>query len=495
MGKPPVSQPPETSLDPDDWEQFRAFAHTALDDAIDFVKNVRERPVWQPVPERVRQELRQPLPVEGQGLESTYGDFQNWILPYPAGNIHPRFFGWVNGTGTPSGIVADLLASAMNSNCGGRDHGALYVECCVIDWCKQMFGYPETASGILVSGTSMATLVALTAARNGSQDYEVRREGLHPPKPLAAYASSEAHESLAKALDILGMGTDALRKVPVNAAFEMDLDALRRMIREDRSAGRQPFCIVGSAGTVNTGSIDDLAGLAAISQEEKIWFHVDGAFGALCVLNPELRPLLAGIEQADSIAFDFHKWMYVQYDAGCVLVKSAELHQQAFSMRPPYLLGAERGLAGGSPWFCEFGPELSRAFRALKIWFAIKEHGTARLGQMIKQNCEQARYLADRVKAEPDLELLTEPRLNIVCFRYTGDAGATIDLMDLDQLNIDIVADLQETGIAAPSTTRVDGKLAIRAAITNHRSRREDFDLLIEAVLAAGARRTGGGKA
>jgi glutamate/tyrosine decarboxylase-like PLP-dependent enzyme len=363
------------------------------------------------------------------------------------------------------------------------------VERGVIDWCKQLFGYPETASGILVSGASIATLVALTAARDASQNYDVRSEGVHPAAKLVSYASSEAHESVAKALDIIGLGTACLRAVPVRAGLDMDLAALRPMIEEDRRMGRQPFCIVGSAGTVNTGSIDDLAGLAGISAEEKIWFHVDGAFGALCVLNNDLRPLLRGIEHADSIAFDFHKWMHVQYDAGCVLIKSGDLHQQAFTMRPPYLAGADRGLAGGGPWFCDFGPELSRTFRALKVWFTMKEHGTARLGRIVKQNCEQARYLADRVKREPRMELLLEPTLNIVCFRFNG---VPTGKFDLDPLNLDIVADLQESGIAAPSTTRIDGKLAIRVAITNHRSRREDLDLLVSAVVEAGARRVSG---
>lgn len=485
------SHPPEReiSLDPENWDDFRSLAHAALDDAIDFVRTVRERPVWNAVPEAARQQFRQTIPVVGHGFLDTYRDFKNWILPYPTGNIHPRFFGWVHGTGTPSGIVADLLASAMNSNCGGRDHGALYVERCVIDWCKQLFSYPATAGGLLVSGTSIANLIALTVARNSSQEYSVRRDGFRPTAKLAAYASSEAHESVAKALEIIGLGSGCLRAVPVKSGMNIDLSALRLMIDEDRRRGHQPWCVVGSAGTVNTGSIDDLAALAAISAEEGMWFHVDGAFGALCVLNDDLRSLVKGIELADSIAFDFHKWMHVQYDAGCVLVKSAELHRQAFSMRPAYLAGADRGLAGGDPWFCDFGPELSRSFRALKVWFALKEHGTARLGRIIKQNCEQARYLAQRVKREPQLELLLEPALNVVCFRFIDVPGNEVSL---DQLNLEIVADLHESGIAAPSTTRVNGKLAIRVAITNHRSRREDFDILVDAILEVGKRRTAG---
>jgi aromatic-L-amino-acid/L-tryptophan decarboxylase len=386
-----------------------------------------------------------------------------------------------------SGIVSEMLAAALNSNCGGRDHGALYVERCVLNWCKQLFGYGEQSSGLLVSGTSMATLVALTVARNALAGGDVRREGLHEEaRKMVAYTSVETHESVLKALEMLGLGGASLRRIPVDGGMRIDTRALRAAVAADRQAGLQPFCVVGSAGTVNTGAIDDLAALADFCRDEKLWFHVDGAFGALCVLSEELRPLVRGIERADSIAFDFHKWMYVQYDAGCVLVKSAELHRDAFSMRPAYLAAADRGLAGGGPWFCEYGPELSRGFRALKVWFALKEHGTRKLGQMVRQNYRQARYLAQLIGHHPELELSLEPSLNIVCFRF---APRTVSGADWDALNRDIVADLQEAGIAAPSTTRINGNLAIRVAITNHRSRREDFQILVQAVLDAGRRK------
>ena len=453
---------------------------------IDMLRTVRERPVWQPVPPEVREALAEPVPEEGAGLEAVYRQFQELILPYPTGNIHPRFFGWVHGTGLASGLVSEMLAAAMNSNCGGRDHGAVYVERCVLNWCKQLFGYGEDASGLLVSGTSMATQVALTVARNAMAACDVRSQGVYgEPAGLVAYMSAEGHESITKAMETLGLGRDALRRVPVGPSMQMDTAALEAMVAEDRAAGRKPFCVIGSAGTVNSGAIDPLPRLAEFCRREGIWFHVDGAFGALCVLNEQLRPLVRGIEQADSIAFDFHKWMYVQYDAGCVLVKSGELHRRAYSLRPAYLASAERGLAGGNPWFCEFGPELSRGFRALKVWFALKEHGTRKLGEMVRQNCEQACYLAALVRDSSELELLIEPGLNIVCFRFARDAGPE---RDWDALNLEIVETLQETGVAAPSTTRVGGKLAIRVAITNHRSRREDFQILVNAVLETGRR-------
>jgi aromatic-L-amino-acid/L-tryptophan decarboxylase len=477
----------DCGLDPSDWEQTRALAHKALDEALDFIRSVRDRPVWRPVPASVREALHEPLPVERQELEETFREFQELILPYATGNIHPRFFGWVHGTGTVAGVLSEMLAATMNSNCGGRDHGALYVERCVVDWCKELFGYPASASGLIVSGTSMGTLVALTVARNAMADWDVRSEGVAAGnKQLVAYMSVEGHESIVKAIELLGLGRNAIHRVAVDGKFRMDLADLRRAIASDRAAGRCPFCVVGTAGTVNTAAIDDLAGLAEIAREEKLWFHADGAFGALCALSDELRPRLKGIELADSIAFDFHKWMHVPYDAGCVLVRDGEKHWNTFTTRPSYLQGAERGLAGGGRWFCEYGPELSRGFRALKIWFTLKTYGKRALGATVLLNCRQAEYLAHLVRRTPELELVADPTLNIVCFRFRREG---LSDAELDKLNEDIVADLQEQGIAAPSTTRVNGHLEVRVNITNHRSRREDFELLVRAVVEAGKKR------
>jgi aromatic-L-amino-acid/L-tryptophan decarboxylase len=478
---------PELSLDPEDWESFRACAHVALDDAIEFVKTARQRSVWQPVPERVRNALTGPLPHAGQDLNEVYEEFKNSILPYSTGNTHPRFFGWVHGTGLASGILAEMLAAAMNANCGGRDHGAIYVERAVLGWSKELFGFPDSASGLLVSGTSIANLIALTVARNARATGNMRANGIRDyPRRLVAYASTEVHDCLVKAMELLGLGAASLRKIPSNSRFQIDLRALRDRIADDRALDFEPFCILGTAGTVNTGAFDDLDELAKLCAAEKIWFHVDGAFGGLCALSADLKPRLKGIERADSIAFDFHKWMHVPYDAGCVLIRHADLHRAAFLMRPPYLGELPRGLAGGADWPCDFGPELSRGFRALKVWFAIKHHGTTRFGQLIEQNCAQARYLAEQIAHQPELELLAPVSLNIVCFRYRTSGR---DDKALDDLNAELVQDLHESGIAAPSTTNVRGHLAIRVNITNHRSRRADFEVLLSAVLAAGRRR------
>ncbi len=484
------SQDPDSSLDPADWTTFRALAHRVLDEALNHVQGVRERPVWTPMPPEAVQRLAEPLPTDGQSAEQVSTDLVDLVLPYGVGNTHPRFFGWVHGCGTASGLLPEMMATAMNANVGGRDHGAVHVERQVLTWCRQLFGFPDGASGLLVSGTSMATLIGLTVARNAAAGLDVRTEGVAGATGLVGYTSAEAHSSVKRAFEILGLGSKALRSVPVDADFRIDVDRLRAAITCDRQQGLKPFCVVATAGTVNTGAIDDLDVVADLCAEEGLWLHVDGAFGALAVMSDRLKPDLAGIERADSLAFDFHKWMHVPYDAGCVLVRRGDLHHAAFAMHAPYLAPQQRGLAGGEPWFCDFGPELSRGFRALKVWFALKEHGTRKLGQAIEENCRLAQELGARIGDHSDLELLAPVALNIVCFRY-GHAG--LAPADLDRLNSEIVADLQESGLAAPSTTRLGGRTAIRVNITNHRTRPADLAVLIDAIVAIGRRRVATG--
>ncbi len=472
---------PETGLDPTDWNAFREVAHALLDAAITKMENAREGRVWTPFPPEMKAAFDQPLPRAGQGESEIAAQLAS-LLPYGGGNTHPRFFGWVHGSGTPQNLLAEITAAAINANAGGRDHGAIYVERQVIRWCRELFGFPDTASGLIVSGTSLATVVALKTARDVHLDFASRKAGLAGAR-LVGYASSEAHACNPRAFDILGLGADALRKIPVNVGFEMDTAALRAAIAEDRAAGLEPFVIIGTAGTVNAGATDPLTELADIAAAEKLWFHVDGAFGALASLVPQLAPRFAAIARADSLAFDFHKWLHVNYDAGCVLVRDEAQHRHAFTDRPDYLKPATRGLAAGNPWPVEYGPELSRSFRALKIWSQIAGFGTERLSCAIANNCAQAAWLAEKVAADPRLELMAPAELNICCFRYIGsglEGGA------LDALTEEIVIRLQESGVAAPSTTRLRGETVIRVNLTNHRTTLADFDLLLAEVIAIG---------
>lgn len=468
-------------LDPADWTAFRQSAHDLLDAAIDKMEANREGRVWTPFPPEMKAAFAQPLPKDGQGEAEIAGQLAA-LLPYGVGNTHPRFFGWVHGSGTPQNLLAEIAAAAINANAGGRDHGAIYVERQVIAWCREMFGFPETASGLIVSGTSLATVIAVKTARDAALEFRSRKEGICGDR-LVGYASTEAHACNPRAFDILGLGTDALRRIPVNDAYEMDAGALRAAIQADRAAGLTPFLIIGTAGTVNTGSTDPLAELSEIAETEGLWFHVDGAFGALARLSPEHAGRFAAISHADSIAFDFHKWLHVNYDAGCVLVRDEAHHRHAFSDRPDYLKGTERGIAAGNPWPVEYGPELSRGFRALKVWSQIAGFGTERLGAAIARNCAQAKYLSDKVATDPRFELLAPARLNICCFRVRPEG---MEDAALDALNEEIVLRLQESGIAAPSTTRLKGRLAIRINLTNHRTRESDLDLLLTEIARIG---------
>ncbi|MGB5483115.1 pyridoxal phosphate-dependent decarboxylase family protein, partial [Parasphingorhabdus sp.] len=388
----------------------------------------------------------------------------------------------VHGSGTPGNLIADIAASAMNANLGGRDHGAMYVEKQVIDWCRDLFDFPPGSSGLVVSGTSIATIIALKAARDRCFAFASRQKGLGGQQ-LVGYTSTQTHTCVSRAFDILGIGSDALRKIPVNSRFEMDIEALKKAIQADRSNGLRPFVVIGTAGSVNLGAIDDLMAISAIAKAENLWFHVDGAFGASGVLSKKLKPRLEGIHHADSLAFDFHKWMHVNYDAGFVLIRSEEDHRHAFSERPDYLKGAERGLAAGNPWPVEYGPELSRGFRALKIWAQLNEHGSEKFGLLVDQNCEQAAYLGELVTAHEQMEVLAPVTMNICCFRYVCPG---LDAKALDALNDEIVIILQLEGIAAPSTTLINGINAIRVNITNHRTKFSDLELLVREVKRIG---------
>jgi aromatic-L-amino-acid decarboxylase len=476
--------PPEETLDPADWEETRRLAHRMVDDTIDSLASLRERAPWQPVPLDVRARLAEPLPEEPQGLPSVYQEFVENVRPYPTGNLHPRFWGWVKGTGTVDGMLAEMLAAAMNCNVSGFDDAATLVENETLDWCKSMLGYPREASGLFVSGGSMANLVGLAVARQAAVGARVRTEGLAvADRPLVLYASCEAHSSVRKAVELLGLGSQALRAIDVNDRYEIDLAALAAAVAADRAAGAAPFCVVANVGTVNTGAIDDLERLADFCARERLWLHVDGAFGVWAALSSEHRPRLAALARADSLAFDLHKWLYVPYEVGCALVRSAADHHAAFSFTADYLTSGSRGADAGPLKFSEYGVQLSRGFRALKVWMTIKAHGRKKLARLIEQNLAQAQYLAARIDAQPELERLAPVPLNIVCFRYVGRG---LPEGRRDALNREILHRLHEDGIAVPSSTLLDGSFALRVAITNHRSRREDFDLLVGAVIRLG---------
>ena len=474
----------EASLDPMDWEHLRSLAHQMLDTMLDRQQSIREEPAWRPFPDELEEGLRGPLPERGAGLEATWESFQHLILPYRTGNLHPRWWGWVGGTGSPSGMLAEMLTGGMNSVAGLFDDSAARVESLVIEWMRDGLGLPNGTSGVITSGGSVANLIGLAVGRDARAGVDLPVRGLAgcARRPVF-YASEQVHSSVKKAAQILGLGRSALRLVQVDEHFRIRTDALSAAIAADREDGLLPFAVVGNAGTVNTGAVDDLVALSRVARRESLWLHVDGAFGAVARLSQRLAPRLEGLDLADSVAFDFHKWLYVPYEAGCVMVRDPDLHRETFRVNADYLDPLPRGIGAQRDSTDLRSLQLSRGFKALKVWWLLHEHGRETFARLIERNVAQAEYLAGRIDRSTDLELLAGTDLNVICYRYRP---TDLDEATLDALNREILMRLQEQGWAVPSHTLIHRKFAIRVAITNQRSRRADFDLLLEKTAELG---------
>lgn len=475
---------PLVTLDPDDWAEARAVAHRAVDDAITHLAEVRQRKVWQPVPDATKASYRTGVPRHPTPLSEIYDDLRETLFRYPMGNVHPRFFAWYMGSSNFTGALGDFLAAIDGSNLGGCDTAAAATELQVLDWLRDLMGFPEGARGTLTSGGSMANLVGLTVARNATAGVDVRVEGVTDlPRPLRYYASDQVHSAHQKSVEMLGLGSKALRLVPTGDDFRMDVAALAGMIAEDRAAGLQPACVIGTAGTTNTGAIDDLVAIGALCRREGVWFHIDGCIGAFLRLASESRALVEGIDLADSLALDPHKWLQTPFDCGCALVRDGKRQYDAFTLHGDYLQMTTRGILAG-PFMADYGFELSRGFRALKLWMALKEQGVDRFGSLVDQHIAMGHALADLVRADPRLELMAPVTINIVCFRYRGAGGSEAHLR---ALNSEIMLRIQESGVALPTDTTLRGRHSLRAAIVNHRTRPEDLEVLVAEVLRRGA--------
>ena len=485
----------EYTLDPSDaaeWESFRKLAHRMVDDMLDHLASLPRQAAWQPIPESVRRRLREAVPVEGIGADAAYEQFLELVLPYPSGNLHPRFWGWVQGNGTPLGMMADMLAAGLNPHLAGFNQSPAVVEHEVIRWMAELMGLPAESSGLLVTGGSMANILGLAVARYAAlkgAGYDVREHGLNPlpgtaaPPRFFCYGSTETHGWARKAVELLGLGNASFRRIPVDPDYRISLPALTQAIEQDRAAGALPGCVIATAATVNTGAIDDLEAVADLCRSQGIWLHVDGAFGALLRLSDSLMDRVRGLERADSLAFDLHKWGYLPFECACVLVRNPELHRAAFASPASYLNETARGvIAGGLP-FADRGVDLTRGFKALKVWLSLKAHGTRAIARVIEQNVVQVQYLAGKIAAHPELELLAPAPLNVVCFRYTP---SEMPEDRLNRINQEILIRLQESGTAVLSATVLNGRYALRCANVNHRSRRADFDRLVSAVLEVG---------
>jgi aromatic-L-amino-acid/L-tryptophan decarboxylase len=480
----------EETLDPDDWTDLRALSHQIVDDAVVYLREVRDRPVWQDMPADIKALFLAPLPRSPAPLTDVYRQIARSVMPYPMGNVHPRFWSWYMGSSNFTGALGEFLAAIQGSNLGGGNHAAALMDQQVVNWCKELMGFPASASGTLVSGGSMANIIGLTVARNSKAGIDVREHGVAAiKKPLRFYGSDQIHSCHRKAMEALGLGNRALRRIPTDSELRIDLAALRAAIVQDREAGYQPAGVIGTAGTINTGAIDDLQALASLAAEENLWFHVDGCIGALIAIAPKNAHRVAGIERADSVALDPHKWLHAPFEAGCALIRDASAHRSTFAVTPEYLEMTPRGIASGH-WLHDYGLQTSRGFRALKVWMAIKEHGIMKFGRLIDQNIAQAQYLSRLIESEPLLELVAPTNINIVCYRYRPD-GRGSDA--LKTLNTEIMLRLQEEGTAAVSDTTVHGVHCLRVAVNNHRTRRDDLELLIRETIRLGTQVVGAG--
>lgn len=469
--------------DPADWESLRTTGHRMVDDVVARLRSVGEGPVWEPLPDRYREAIRAPMSDEATPLARVYDQVRDMVIGYGPGGVHPRFWGWVTGTGTATGAFAEMLAATVNGPAGLFNDVTGEVERSVLDWCKAVTGFPPEASGTITSGGSVANLIGLQVARE-AQFPGVRQSGLRAlDRQPVVYAGDQIHSSIHKAVSALGLGWDALRLIPSDEDLRLPVGALAEAIRADRKAGLAPMAVVASAGTVNTGTVDSLHELADLCEEVGLWFHIDGAIGALARMAPSLSEILDGVARADSVGFDFHKWLYIPYEAGCVLIRDEELHRRTFAVPAAYLTAIPRGLGGPSLRAGDLGPQLSRGFKALKVWMSLREAGVARYRAAIERNVKLARTLESMIEAEPNLELAARTDLSVVCFRYHDPALAP---EVADRVNAEILMQLQERGIAAPSHTVLRGRFTLRCAITNHRTRESDLELLVGSVKEIG---------
>jgi aromatic-L-amino-acid/L-tryptophan decarboxylase len=472
-----------------DWtrEEIRRIGNRVVDLIADHLSTLPSEAVFRPVPPALaRQFLTTPAPVAPVSADEVLRAFEETVEPYPFGNGHPRFWGWVNSPPAVMGVFADALAAAMNPSCAGGNHAAIYVERQVLNWFRDMLGFPDTSMGLLVSGGSMATMTALAVARHVKSSVDVRVNGLqNAPRPFAFYMSSEAHGCARKAIELLGFGSATIRTIPISADYRIKVDALDAAIENDHARNVQPIAVVATAGTTNTGAIDDLEAIAEVCRRHGVWMHVDAAYGGPAILSGEYSERLAPLARADSIALDPHKWLFVPVEAGLVLVRDAEAMRSAFSLVPPYLRtdGSSTGV-GGPPWFSEYGFQQTRGFRALKVWMTMQQFGLNGFKAVIEENLALARYLADRLRSAPDFGVMAPPDLSVVCFRFLDPSSP--DEESQASLNRRLLERLQLGGEAFLTSTELGGRFVLRACIVNHRSTRDDIDRMLGAVRGIG---------
>jgi glutamate/tyrosine decarboxylase-like PLP-dependent enzyme len=475
-----------------DAEAFRRAGHQLVDRLAELLASIPSRPVTPgetPAAVRAALGLGGPLPEHGAAAEPLLVETAERLFDHSLFNGHPRFFGYITSSPAPIGILGDLVAAAVNPNVGGwtLSPAATEIERETLRWIAELIGYPADTGGVLVSGGNMANLVCFFAARAAMAPWNVREQGVGPEGRgrLRVYASAETHTWIQKAADLSGLGTDALRWIETDAEQRMDVGALARAIAADRAAGDRPLLVVGTAGSVSTGAVDPLPAIAALCKEQRLWFHVDGAYGALAAAVPDCPADLRGLALADSVAVDPHKWLYAPIEAGCALVRDADKLRAAFSYRPPYYHFEEHETN-----FVDFGPQNTRGFRALKVWLALKHAGAAGYRQMIGDDIRLSRAMAEAVGATPELELTTQA-LSIATFRFVPadlrPRAAELRISEyLDELNKRVLAAIQSGGEAFVSNAVIAGRYVLRACIVNMHTRLADVEALPGIVVRLG---------
>jgi len=468
----------------------------------DYFSRIRSLPVF---PEthagKTSETLGTRLPIASEPLDQLLADCAA-ILDGSRHNGHPRFFGYVASPSTAPGVFADLIASTVNANVTSWRSGpaATEIERTVVGWLAEMIGYSDGTSrahGLLTSGGSMANLTALYIAHRAKSDRNVAHAGLWNRRPMTIYASSEIHMSIPKAADLLGLGRDQVRLVECDEHFRMNVSHLRERIAADQRNGLTPFCVVASGGTVNTGAVDPLGEIADVAREFDLWFHVDGAYGALAAMDDSKRRLFAGLDRADSVSLDPHKWLYVPLDSGCLLFRDEGKARAAFSFDEADYIKVHEQNEDEAFAFWNYGPELSRRFRALKIWLTLRYYGTQRIAQAISEDNALAGYMGQQVEEAADFELLAVPELSICCFRYIPPSlqGKSLDDASnavVDKLNNEIMLTVQRGGQAYISSATLRGKFALRACITNFRTTRADIDQTLDVIRNAATQNLAG---
>lgn len=483
----------DSSLDPSAGE-IRRWGHAAIETMASYLDSIRERSVYPNTSSReIREKLDRVLPKEGVPFEGLLDIFRNVIVPASRHNGHPRMFGYVQAPGTAIAAFADLLASTLNANLTAwrSAPAAVEIERLTIDWIKQILGVEAHAAGLFVSGGSMANLAALATARRTRAPADVASKGAHClDRAMRVYVSDETHHSIAKAAALLGLGRENVRSISVDECFKIRIDDLVAKITEDLVAGHLPFCVVANAGTVATGAFDPLAEVSEVARRFDLWLHVDASYGGFAALADSARGLFGALPEADSIALDPHKWLYLPVDCGCVLYRDAQAAHATFAHEAEYtrVLAHEQDEAFA---FWDYGPELSRRFRALKVWILLRCAGTQALGAAIENDLACARHLESLVNASEDFEMLAPVELSIFCFRYvpprlkralaTGDEGerARIDAQ-LDGLNERLLVDLQRDGSSYLSNARLRGRFSLRGCVMNYRTTLRDMEILLE---------------